>query len=214
MRKLTAEERIKSPGYARNASLVRWIYALFAVGLVGAWALSRWLPGDGPVGGSGLVKALAIAIPSVDIVAARSADPSLAAAVYGLQWLLAPLYLIVLFMMPPWSARSRAAVRYAASIRKFSLANKIFYVVILAFLVAYYLGDFRAIPFPTFLNGGLAPGNDPNWWLAGIYRSSVALGIYGAIIVLAECFFFWGMFLLACSFDICVLGKHAKNSNT
>lgn len=209
---LTPEQRANVPGYARNLKIVRWSCSLFAFGLIGSWLVSRWLPPDTPFAGSGMFKVIGLLIPSVAVVANRCSEPMLATVVYGLQWLLAPVYLLLLFAMAPWSRTTRATVRYTARIRQISIGNKIFVVLVTIFLVVYYMGDFRAIPFPTLLNGGLAPDNDPNWWMAEIYRSYLALAAYSAIVVAGECFFFWIMLFFIWNFDIIVLRRGLNDS--
>lgn len=208
MQPLTPQQRINTPGYAQNLKKLKAFYFLFVFSFFVGLLVSQFLSVSSSLADSGVYKAIEFLIPSVSIIASRSSEPKLAVAVYGSQWLLAPCYLVLLFTMAPWSSATRAAVRYTTRIRQFSTGNKVFFILSMVFLIVYYLGDFRIIPFPTLLNGGLAPDNDPNWWLAEIYYSHLALATYGAIVVAGECFFFWALLLCISNCDIYILGRN------
>ena len=76
----------------------------------------------------------------------------------------------------------------------------------LTFAVAYILGDFSIIHFPTFFNGGLiAAGNIHSIWsIADMIEGPVSMPFIAWFAAFASAFIYWGAFYVLANFKLLV----------
>lgn len=146
-------------------------------------------------------------------VAQSSESPTAVVLIMGYQWVFLPWYAAVWFIMVnPLNKATRTAMEAkAASLRP---GQRILFVAGFLYLVAYVLGDFGVISFPTFFNARWAyPLSTASLFLHPIYRSRGALMLYAWISPMCEA----GLWFMLCNAIVnfrAFLGFHRSDLTT
>jgi hypothetical protein len=131
-------------------------------------------------------------VPSVERISRETPDPEISEIILLSQWLFAPAYALIWFYcLAPWSPRMRqVAMRKSQTLTPVQRAAGL--PIAILFFVAWLLGDFGIIHFPTFYNGEfLYPLDHAVPQLRIIHTSRIAMAIYAWIGPLAEVWVIW-----------------------
>lgn len=134
-------------------------------------------------------------VSGIDGIAHSSEHPKAVVLIMGYQWVFLPWYAAVWFIIV---SPLKRAVRTAMEAKASSLrpGQRILFVIAVLFLIAYVLGDFGVISFPTFLNAHWAyPLSRASMLLRPIYRSRTALMVYAWISPFCEA----GLWYMLCN---------------
>jgi hypothetical protein len=134
-------------------------------------------------------------VSGIDGIAQSSEHPKVVVLIMGYQWAFLPWYAAVWFTtINPLKKTVRTAMEAkAASMRP---GQRILFVIAVLCLIAYVLGDFGVISFPTFVNARWAyPLSGASLVLRPIYSSRVALMLYAWISPICEA----GLWYMLCN---------------
>lgn len=146
-------------------------------------------------------------------IARSSGHPEIVLLIMGYQWVFLPWYAAVwLIIINPFNKTVRIAIETkAASMRP---GQRILFVIVVLYLIAYVLGDFGVISFPTFVNAHWAyPLSRATPVLRPIYSSRVALMLYAWLSPICEA----GLWYMLCNAIVNIrefLGINHANSTT
>ena len=145
-------------------------------------------------------------VPAIAKSLAFSPHPEKCSFVMTIQWLLFCAYTILLFVgYFPVAPTIRVAIRRRLAMKS---TRHMFLrgVGFLAFAVAYMLGDFSIIHFPTFFNGGLIAADNIHsiWSIAGMIEDPVSMPFIAWFAAFASAFIYWGAFYVLANFKLLV----------
>ena len=145
-------------------------------------------------------------VPAISKSLALSTYPKKCSFVMTIQWFLFWVYTILLFVgYFPMAPTMRVAIRRRMAMKP---TSHMFLrgVGFLAFAVAYILGDFSMIHFPTFFNGGLIAADNIHsiWSIAGMIEDPVSMPFIAWFAAFASAFIYWGAFYVLANFKLLV----------
>lgn len=206
MRRLTLTEMRADVAYVTMKRRMRWVWVVLAVATLIGWVLGLVLSPNTTLSNGVVFRIIRTVAPSVDVVAKYAPVPQLAAVVYGIQWIFAPVYFGILFSFPPWSRLVQQSARTSSRLCQYGFGTKAGFLLMSALGIALLLGDSRLLPLPTFWNGLL--DTPPSIYLKFVLGSNFLLSLYGALIVVIEPAILWIALSFLLNFDSMILGKH------